>query len=197
MTGSHRDGAPGRKDVCGPREFRHGRPMLYHRPSFSGAPYAAPRHSQMQHFPQATGLYDPRYEHDACVARLDNEPTHEVVEMGLRALENLEHRGAAGADPRTGDGAGMMVQLPDEFFRDVVDFELPPAGQYGVGVCFLPRDDTRRAKLEELIELNIRVEGQRVLGWRDVPVDTEHVGETADRTRPHMRHVFVGAGSGW
>ena len=175
--------------------------MLYHRPSFSGAPNAAPRHSQMQHFPQATGLYDPRYEHDACgvafVARLDNEPTREGVEMGLRALENLEHRGAAGADPRTGDGAGMMVQLPDEFFRDVVDFELPPAGQYGVGVCFLPRDDTRRAKLEELIELNIRVEGQRVLGWRDVPVDTEHVGETADRTRPVMRQVFVGAGPGW
>jgi glutamate synthase (NADPH/NADH) large chain/glutamate synthase (ferredoxin) len=155
----------------------------------------------MQQFPQATGLYDPRYEHDACgvafVARLDNTPTHDVVEMGLKALENLEHRGAAGADPRTGDGAGMMVQIPDEFFREVVDFELPPAGQYGVGVCFLPQDDARREKLEQLIETNIRVEGQRVLGWRDVPVDTAHVGETADRTRPRMRQVFVGAGPGW
>jgi glutamate synthase (NADPH/NADH) large chain/glutamate synthase (ferredoxin) len=155
----------------------------------------------MQHFPQATGLYDPRYEHDACgvafVARLDNDPTHEVVEMGLRALSNLEHRGAAGADARTGDGAGILVQIPDEFFREVVDFELPPVGQYGVGACFLPQDPARRAKIEHLIETNIRVEGQRVLGWRDVPVDTDHVGDTANRTRPFMRQVFVGAGPGW
>src|SRR4051794_20219172 len=108
--------------------------MLYHRRSASRCPVRRSRHSQMQLFPQANGLYDPRYEHDACgvafVARLDNAPTHEVIEMGLRALENLEHRGAAGADPRTGDGAGVMVQVPDEFFRDVVDFELPPVGQY-------------------------------------------------------------------
>jgi glutamate synthase domain-containing protein 2/glutamate synthase domain-containing protein 1/glutamate synthase domain-containing protein 3 len=146
---------------------------------------------------QATGLYDPRYEHDACgvalVARLDNEPTHEVVEMGLTALANLEHRGAAGADPRTGDGAGVLLQLPDAFFRAVVDFELPPQGQYGVCVCFLPRDPARREKLEQLLELNVRVEGQKVLGWRDVPVDEAHVGETANRTRPHMRQLFVGA----
>jgi glutamate synthase (NADPH/NADH) large chain/glutamate synthase (ferredoxin) len=150
---------------------------------------------------QASGLYDPRYEHDACgvafVARLDNEPTHEVVEMGLTALENLEHRGAAGADPKTGDGAGILVQMPDEFFRAVVDFELPPLGEYGVCVAFLPQDEARRVKLEQMIELNVRVEGQRVLGWRDVPVDTEHVGETAGRTRPAMRQLFVGAGPGF
>ncbi|CAA9529223.1 MAG: Glutamate synthase [NADPH] large chain, partial [uncultured Solirubrobacteraceae bacterium] len=149
---------------------------------------------------QASGLYDPRYEHDACgvafVARLDNEPTHEVVEMGLRALENLEHRGAAGADPLTGDGAGMLVQMPDEFFRSVVDFELPPVGEYGVGVCFLPQDPTRREKIEQLIELNVRVEGQHVLGWRDVPVDEAFVGSTANRTRPYMKQVFVEAGPG-
>src|SRR5688572_19555163 len=149
---------------------------------------------------QATGLYDPRYEHDACgvafVARLDNHPTHEVIEMGLRALENLEHRGAAGADPLTGDGAGMLVQVPDEFFREVVDFELPEPGRYGVGVCFLPQDPVRREKLEQLIELNIRVEGQRLLGWRDVPVDEEFVGSTANRTRPQMRQVFIEAGPG-
>jgi glutamate synthase domain-containing protein 2/glutamate synthase domain-containing protein 1/glutamate synthase domain-containing protein 3 len=150
---------------------------------------------------QAAGLYDPRYEHDACgvafVARLDNTATHEVVEMGLQALENLEHRGAAGADPLTGDGAGMLLQLPDAFFREVVPFDLPPAGQYGVGVLFLPRDAGRREKLEQLVEVNVRVEGQEVLGWRDVPVDEEFVGRTANRSRPLMRQVFVGARAGF
>ncbi len=146
---------------------------------------------------QALGLYDPRYEHDACgvafVARLDDEPTREVVDKGLTALENLEHRGATGADHRTGDGAGILMQIPDAFFREVVDFELPPAGCYGVAVLFLPRDEARRRKLEDLIELNVRVEGQRVLGWRDVPIDEAHVGDTANATRPHVRQLFVGA----
>ncbi len=151
--------------------------------------------------PQAAGLYDPRYEHDACgvalVARLDNVPVHEVVEKGLQAVENLEHRGATGADARTGDGAGMLLQLPHEFFRKHVDFELPEPGQYGVAVCFLPQDDYRRAKLEALLELNSRVEGQVVLGWRDIPVDLDHVGETANTTRPVMRQLFVEAGPGF
>jgi glutamate synthase (NADPH/NADH) large chain/glutamate synthase (ferredoxin) len=148
--------------------------------------------------PEAAGLYDPRYEHDACgvalVARLDNDPRHDVVDHALTALENLEHRGAAGADPLTGDGAGILVQMPDAFLRHAVDFELPPAGQYGVLQCFLPRDAARRRKLEELLELNARVEGQRLLGWRDVPVDPAHVGSTADQSRPVMRQLFVGAG---
>ncbi|HEY0344992.1 MAG TPA: glutamate synthase central domain-containing protein, partial [Solirubrobacteraceae bacterium] len=153
------------------------------------------------HLPQAEGLYDPRYEHDACgvalVARLDNVPSHEVVEKGLQAVENLEHRGATGADPRTGDGAGMLLQMPHAFFRASVDFELPDRGRYGVAVCFLPRDPSRRAKLEDLLELNVRIEGQRVLGWRDVPVDTAHVGETAEATRPVMRQLIVEAGPGF
>ncbi len=147
--------------------------------------------------PGAVGLYDPRFEHDACgvgmVARLDNTPTHEVVRRAITALENLEHRGAAGADPRTGDGAGILMQIPDEFLRAVVDFELPPAGQYGVLVCFLPTNELARTKLEDLLELNVRVEGQRVLGWRDVPVDESHVGDTANQSRPIMRQLFVGA----
>jgi glutamate synthase domain-containing protein 2/glutamate synthase domain-containing protein 1/glutamate synthase domain-containing protein 3 len=150
---------------------------------------------------QAAGLYDPRYEHDACgvalVARLDNVPAHEVVDKGLQAVENLEHRGATGADPRTGDGAGMLLQMPDAFFRAVVDFELPERGRYGVAVCFLPTNDERRAKLEALLELNVRVEGQRVLGWRDIPVDTGHVGRTAGETRPVMRQLIVEAGPGF
>ncbi|MEI2703404.1 MAG: glutamate synthase large subunit [Baekduia sp.] len=149
--------------------------------------------------PQADGLYDPTNEHDACgvamVARLDNRPEHEVVVRALTALDNLEHRGAEGADIHTGDGAGILTQVPDAFFRAVCDFELPAAGDYGVGMCFLPQDPDARRKLEELIELNVRIEGQELLGWRDVPVDEDHVGSTANRTRPYMKQVFVGAGS--
>src|SRR4029077_1720484 len=134
------------------------------------------------------GLYDPRFEHDACgvgmVARLDNRPTHEVILRAITALEHLEHRGASGADPRTGDGAGMLLQMPDELLRSVVDFELPPAGRYGVAVCFLPRDERRRAELEQLLERSARTEGQRALGWRDVAVDPAHVGSTADARPP-------------
>jgi glutamate synthase domain-containing protein 2/glutamate synthase domain-containing protein 1/glutamate synthase domain-containing protein 3 len=151
--------------------------------------------------PQADGLYDPRYEHDACgvamVARLDNQPDHGVIDRALTALDNLEHRGAEGADIRTGDGAGILVQIPDAFFRKVVDFELPPRGAYGVAVCFLPRDPQQRRKLEELIELNVRIEGQQLLGWRDVPVDLDHVGDTANASRPHVKQLFIGAGAGF
>jgi glutamate synthase (NADPH/NADH) large chain/glutamate synthase (ferredoxin) len=151
--------------------------------------------------PQADGLYDPRFEHDACgvamVARLDNRPLHEVVDRALTALENLEHRGAEGADARTGDGAGILVQMPDTFFRSVLDFELPPRGRYGVAVCFLPNDPEHRAKIEQLLEVNVRVEGQRVLGWRDVPADEDHVGSTANDSRPYIRQLFIEAGPGF
>jgi glutamate synthase domain-containing protein 2/glutamate synthase domain-containing protein 1/glutamate synthase domain-containing protein 3 len=153
------------------------------------------------HPPRAEGLYDPRYEHDACgvamVARLDNRPTHEVVDRALEAVEHLEHRGAEGADVRTGDGAGILVQLPHAFLKTVVDFELPAPGRVGVGVCFLPQDPALRAKIEALLELNVRVEGQHVLGWRDVPVDEAHAGDTANRTRPYVKQLFVEAGPGF
>ena len=146
---------------------------------------------------QADGLYDPRYEHDACgvalVARLDNQATREVVDKALMALENLEHRGATGADSKSGDGAGILTQMPDAFLREEVDFDLPPAGTYGVAMCFLPTNPAVRAKIEALLELNVRVEGQEVLGWRDLPLDEEQVGSTANRTRPCMRQLFVGA----
>ena len=146
---------------------------------------------------QAAGLYDPRYEHDACgvgmVARLDNAPTHEVVTRALAALENLEHRGASGADPLTGDGAGILMQMPDELLRAVAGFELPPRGSYGVLMCFLPNDDASRARVEELLERTVLAEGQQVLGWRDVPVRPEHTGATAGACRPVIRQLFVGA----
>jgi glutamate synthase (NADPH/NADH) large chain/glutamate synthase (ferredoxin) len=154
--------------------------------------------SHIKQPPKAVGLYDPRFEHDACgvgmVARLDNRPTHEVVSWAITALENLEHRGASGADPRTGDGAGILMQMPDELMRAVVDFELPPAGEYGVLMCFLPTDTAARVRLESLLERTVRGEGQVLLGWRDVPIREEHTGEVAAACRPVIRQLFVGAG---
>src|SRR5436305_8394641 len=118
------------------------------------------------HAPGATGLYDPSHEHDACgialVAKLWGEASHAVVEKALDALENLEHRGAEGADPNTGDGAGILLQIPDAFLRAAVaGLELPPPGRYGVGCCYLPTDSERRLALEQLIEEVIGEEGQR------------------------------------
>ena len=143
------------------------------------------------------GLYDPSYEHDACgvamVAKLDGKPSHETVERAIVALENLEHRGAAGADPNTGDGAGILLQLPDEFIRGVITQELPPVGAYGVCVCFLPREEERRVELEQLLEATVRAEGQRVVGWRDVPVDKDYVGITANLYAPYIKHLVVAA----
>jgi glutamate synthase domain-containing protein 2/glutamate synthase domain-containing protein 1/glutamate synthase domain-containing protein 3 len=150
--------------------------------------------------PTAVGLYDPRFEHDACgvgmVARLDNEATHEVIARAIAALENLEHRGASGADPRTGDGAGILMQIPDEMLRAAVDFELPEPGAYGVLMCFLPTEAADRACLEAMLEKAVAQEGQRVLGWRDVPVNPEHTGQTAGACRPVIRQLFVGAADG-
>ena len=147
---------------------------------------------------QADGLYDPRYEHDACgvavVARLDNRPTNEVVALGIEAVANLEHRGAAGADPETGDGAGLLIQIPDQFLRAVVDFELPPAGRYGVAMCFLPTDPTEQADLTALLERTVVAENQRVLGWREVPTDDRRIGPTARASQPTIRQLFIGAG---
>ncbi len=148
--------------------------------------------------PKAVGLYDSRYEHDACgvgmVARLDNQPHHEVIERAITALENLEHRGASGADACTGDGAGILMQMPDELLRSTVGFELPPAGRYGVLMCFLPTDEHARARLVRLLEETVRAEGQQLLGWREVPVCPEHTGTVAGACRPLIRQLFVGAG---
>jgi glutamate synthase domain-containing protein 2/glutamate synthase domain-containing protein 1/glutamate synthase domain-containing protein 3 len=145
-----------------------------------------------------SGLYDPKNEHDACgvalVAKLWGEATHAVVEKGLEALGNLEHRGAAGADPNTGDGAGILLQVPDAFFRGVAaGVELPPPGRYAVGVCFLPTEYERRAEIEQLIEDAVAAEGQRVIWWRDVPTDDRYAGETAKASAPFIRQVLIAA----
>jgi glutamate synthase domain-containing protein 2/glutamate synthase domain-containing protein 1/glutamate synthase domain-containing protein 3 len=154
--------------------------------------------SHIKQPPKAVGLYDPRFEHDACgvgmVARLDNVPTHDVITRAITALENLEHRGATGADPCTGDGAGILMQMPDELMRVVVDFELPAPGSYGVLMCFLPTEQAPRERLEALLERIVLQEGQELLGWRDVPIDEQHMGEVAAACRPAIRQLFVGAG---
>ena len=148
--------------------------------------------------PGATGLYDPTNEHDGCgialVAKLWGEATHAVVEKALEALENMEHRGAEGADPNTGDGAGILIQIPDAFMRGAVaGIELPPPGRYGVGVCYLPRDPERRLAFEQLIEETVTAEGQRPIWWRDVPVDDRYVGEIASMSAPVIRQLIIEA----
>ncbi|MDQ4131475.1 MAG: glutamate synthase subunit alpha, partial [Actinomycetota bacterium] len=147
--------------------------------------------------PPAAGLYDPALEHDGCgvafVARLNGERSHECVRRAITALENMEHRGAEGADANTGDGAGILLQVPDEFLRASVDADLPPLGRYGVAVCFLPSHERRRAELEDLLEGTVEDEGQRVIGWRDVPYDQRHVGDVAWRCAPCIRQLFVAA----
>jgi glutamate synthase domain-containing protein 2/glutamate synthase domain-containing protein 1/glutamate synthase domain-containing protein 3 len=172
-----------------------------HPPSRAGAETARNPEEPTMSLPHGRahgGLYDPTYEHDACgvafVARLGAPASHEVVSRALWALEHLEHRGAEGADPDTGDGAGILLQLPDEFLRGEAGFEVPEKGRYGVAVCFLPRDDAARAETVRLIEQAVRDERQHVLGWRDVPVNDEHCGTTARSVAPYIQHLFVGAG---
>ncbi|GGO51179.1 glutamate synthase [Streptomyces daqingensis] len=140
-------------------------------------------------------MYDPRHEHDACgvgfVATLTGVPSHDLVEQGLTVLRNLEHRGATGADPETGDGAGLLVQVPDAFLRETAGFSLPEAGAYAVGIAFLPGDETEAATAVSQIETLASEEGLDVLGWREVPVAPGLLGPGARATMPHFRQLFV------
>jgi len=142
------------------------------------------------------GLYDASYEHDACgvafVARLRAPASHEVVSRALWALEHLEHRGAEGADPDTGDGAGILIQLPDDFFRARAGFRLPEPGSYGVAMCFLPREHGDDAR--QLLERKAEAEGLRVLGWREVPVNDEACGRASRAVAPRIEQLFVAGG---
>ena len=145
--------------------------------------------------PSAFGFFDPRREHDACgvgfVAQVDGTRSHAIVTEAITALCNLEHRGAVGADMKTGDGAGIMVQIPHEFFVGGVDFELPEAGGYGVGFLFLPPEPTETCKARDTVEAVVRQEGGAVLGWREVPVDPASLGEQAREAMPAFAQVFV------
>ena len=146
------------------------------------------------------GMYQPFYEHDACgvgfVANIDGKQTHKIIRQGLQVLENLEHRGACGCDPDTGDGAGMIVQTPDRFFRreaERLGFELPKFGGYATGMLFLPHSDSDRKTCEAIIERSALEEGQSILGWRDVPHDADAIGWLAREGMPVIRQVFIKA----
>lgn len=150
--------------------------------------------------PPKHGLYDPQYEHDACgiglVADISGHASHDIVGKGVDILLNLEHRGASGSDPLTGDGAGLLTQIPDLFLREEcadLGFELPPRGQYGVGLVFLPRSVVERDRCRQILEDKIFGTGQRLLGWREVPVDPEAPGPQARQSAPHIAQVFVGS----
>jgi len=162
---------------------------------------AATKAASMAGLPPARGLYDPRNEHDACgvgfIAQMKNVKSHQIVEDGLFMLENLTHRGAVGADPLMGDGAGVLVQIPDRFFREEMaaeGVELPPAGQYGVGHIFMPQDAEARAHLEEIIRESAQSEGLPLIGFRDVPVDNSSLSKAPHiaASEPFHRQVFIG-----
>ena len=149
--------------------------------------------------PVRQGLYDPRNEHDACgvgfVANVKGVKSHALVEQGLQILQNLDHRGACGSEVNTGDGAGILIQMPHEFLARAAQEEgiqLPEPGRYGVGMIYLPPDARQRRKIEEAFEKIINSEGQDFLGWRTVPTDNSSLGETARSSEPHVRQIFIG-----
>ncbi len=149
----------------------------------------------MQAVPPPQGLYDGTHEHDACgvafVATMTGVPSHEIVHQALTALRNLDHRGAAGAEVNSGDGAGILMQVPDRFFREVVDFDLPSKHAYAVGTAFLPGDEDAVAATRTRIEEIAAEEGLRVLGWREVPLDPSSLGRTAVNCMPTFSQLFV------
>ena len=152
--------------------------------------------------PAAQGLYCPTREHDACgvgfVANMHNRKSHEIIEMGLQILLNLDHRGAVGADPKAGDGCGMLVQIPHDFFVEKareLGFELPAPGEYAIGALFLPRDPEGRKIVEGIVEKVVAAEGQIFLGWRDTPVDSSDLGESIKPSEPVSRQIFIKRGA--
>ena len=123
------------------------------------------------------------------VATLNKRATHDIVSKGLEALRNLEHRGASGAEVNSGDGAGILVQIPDEFFRKTVEFQLPVRGSYAAGIVFLPKDFAARNRLKEIAE----EEGLKILGWRELPINSSNLGATALSVMPNFEQLFVSA----
>jgi glutamate synthase (NADPH/NADH) large chain len=149
--------------------------------------------------PEKQGLYDPAYEHDACgvgfVVDMKGRKSHKILQQGLEILTNLDHRGACGAEVNTGDGAGVLLQMPHRFLKEAARkarIDLPDPGAYGCGIVFLPRNATLRRRIEEKFEQIVQSEGQSVLGWRTVPTRNSMLGETAKFCEPVMRQVFIG-----
>jgi glutamate synthase (NADPH) large chain len=161
-----------------------------------------PAMTMMHQPPEAQGLYNPGNEHDACgvgfVAHIKGKKSHKIIEQGLQILCNLDHRGAVGADPLMGDGAGILTQVPDQFYREemaVLGIKLPPAGEYGVGMVFLPKESASRLACEQQLERAVRAEGQVVLGWRQVPIDLEMaMSPTVKAKEPIIKQIFIGRG---
>ena len=148
--------------------------------------------------PPAQGLYDPAHEHDACgigfVANINGQPSHDIVRKGFEVLLNLQHRGACGCDPETGDGAGILIQIPHDLFvkeTAALGFRLPAPGEYGVAMCFLPVEPQQRLACEGLLEKISREEGLTVLGWRDTPVEADAIGRLARASQPYIEQFFV------
>ena len=164
---------------------------------------AAPIDARRIGLPAAQGLYDPANEHDACgvgfVAHIKGRKSHSIILQGLKILENLDHRGAVGADKLMGDGAGILIQIPDTLYRDEMAQQgvaLPPPGEYGVAMVFLPKETASRLACEQELERSVRAEGQIVLGWRDVPVDRDMPMSPAVRDcEPVIRQLFIGRGA--
>src|SRR5262249_8590946 len=153
--------------------------------------------------PAAEGLYDPRNEHDACgigfVVNIKGEKSHDIVKKGIEVLINLTHRGACGCDPETGDGAGVTIQIPHQFFVRVcgeIGMELPQPGEYGVAMTFLPVEKQQRLLCEGILERISREEGLTVLGWRDTPIDGDAIGRVARGSQPYIEQLFVRAAPG-
>lgn len=155
--------------------------------------------SSMNTIPAKQGLYDPKNEHDACgvgfVAHIKGEKSHNIVQQGLTILKRVTHRGAVGADPKAGDGAGLLMQIPDAFFQGkATEFDLPASGEYGIGMVFLPKDGRIRAELQDIINGVVEEIGQTVIGWRKVPVDASGLGESVKPTEPAIYQIFIARG---
>jgi glutamate synthase (NADPH/NADH) large chain len=161
-----------------------------------GANLMASMKSKFSNFPPASGLYNPDEERDSCgvamVATLTGNDTHEIVSQGLTALRNLEHRGASGAEPDSGDGAGILIRVPDAYFQAVVDFKLPAANAYATGIAFVARGADVKSDIAKIAEQ----EGLDVLGWREVPINSQPLGKTALSVMPDFHQVFVAGKNG-
>ena len=163
---------------------------------------AMTRLAEIEHI-QEHGLYSSTQEHDACgvgfVAHIKGTKSHAIVKNALKILENLDHRGAVGADKLMGDGAGILIQIPDALYREEMSkqgVQLPPLGEYGVGMVFLPQEHASRLACEQEMERAIKAEGQVLLGWRDVPVNRDMpMSPTVREKEPLMRQIFIGRGS--
>ena len=152
----------------------------------------------LHNFPKKQGLYDPAFEHDSCgvgfVCNIKGQRSNLIIKQGLEVLNRLSHRGATGADPQTGDGAGILIQIPHNFFKKVCaerKISLPKEGEYGTGIIFLPTDTDEIKFCKDIFEKVVQDNGQVLLGWREIPVDSSTIGRTARATQPVIEQVFI------